>query len=56
LATAHQRLSVILVAIDVISGCSMSATTATGRVVQGAITVQRMLNEFSESPMWAIKD
>ncbi|WP_339560836.1 lysis system i-spanin subunit Rz [Pseudomonas sp. EA_65y_Pfl1_P113] len=40
LATADLRLSVVLAATDATSGCSVPATTATGRVVHGPTRVQ----------------
>ncbi len=40
LATADLRLSVVLAATDVSSGCSVPATTATGRVVHGSTRAQ----------------
>lgn len=40
LATADLRLSVVLAATDAASGCSVPATTATGRVVYGSTRAQ----------------
>jgi len=40
LATADLRLSVVLAATDTASGCSVPATTATGRVVHGPTRAQ----------------
>ncbi|CRM56859.1 lysis system i-spanin subunit Rz [Pseudomonas sp. 52 E 6] len=40
LATADLRLSVVLAATDATSGCSVPATTATGRVVHGPTRAQ----------------
>lgn len=40
LATADLRLSVVLAATDVSSGCSVPTTTATGRVVHGSTRAQ----------------
>ncbi|MEX5539916.1 lysis protein, partial [Pseudomonas poae] len=40
LATADLRLSVVLAAIETTGSCSMSATTATGRVVHGTTRAQ----------------
>ncbi|MFL1478265.1 lysis protein [Pseudomonas grimontii] len=40
LATADLRLSVVLAATDATSGCSVPATTATGRVVHGTTRAQ----------------
>jgi Flp pilus assembly protein TadB len=40
LATADMRLSVVLAATETTGSCSMSATTATGRVVHGTTRAQ----------------